>query len=95
MTQNNFNKENNSNQVNYLSERLIMNYLNGLKNPFVNITVKDVAKDLHIGINQAYELFDHESFPAIKVGKRKMISLPAYLIWKLQFIRKENEYGKK
>ena len=72
-----------------LNEQIITNYLNRLKNPFVNLSVKDVSKDLHIGINQAYELFKQDSFPAIKIGKRKMVSLPSYLAWKMKIYGKE------
>lgn len=71
-----------------LNEQIITNYLNRLKNPFVNLSVKDVSRDLHIGINQAYELFRQNNFPAIKVGKRKMVSLPAYLVWKMNSYKK-------
>ena len=66
-----------------LNEQIVMNYLNRLKNPFVTISVQDVSKDLHIGINQAYDLFKQEDFPTITIGKRKTITLAAYLLWKM------------
>lgn len=66
-----------------LKEQIIVNYLNKLKNPFVILSVQDVSKDLHIGINQAYELFKQIDFPSITIGKRKAVTLPAYLLWKM------------
>lgn len=42
-----------------------------MKNPFVTLSVLDVSKDLHIGINQAYDLFKQNDFPAINIGKEK------------------------
>ena len=61
----------------------VIAYLNRVKNPFMMLTAPQVAKDLHIGINQAYELFDQEGFPSIQIGKRKKVSLVSYLFWKL------------
>ncbi len=66
-----------------LTEQIITNYINTLQNPFVTLTVNDVSTDLHIGINQAYELFKQADFPAIKIGKRKVVTLVAYLLWKI------------
>lgn len=64
-------------------EKFILNYLNKVKNPFAMFSVEQIAKDLHIGINQAYELFEQEDFPAVTIGKRKKVSLASYLFWKL------------
>lgn len=66
-----------------LKKQIIMNYLNKLKNPFATLSVSDVSKDLHIGINQAYDLFKQEDFPSIKIGKRKTVTLASYLLWKM------------
>ena len=68
---------------NKMQEQIVMNYLNKLQDPFVTLTVEQVSKDLHIGINQAYDLFKQEDFPAITIGKRKTVSLAAYLLWKI------------
>ncbi len=75
-------KENNENKQ-QLNEQIVMNYLSKLKNPFITISVQDVSKDLHIGINQAYDLFKQKDFPTIRIGKRKTITLAAYLLWKM------------
>lgn len=74
-------------KVLYLSfvenEQIIINYLNKVNNPFKLLSVRDVAKDLHIGINQAYDLFKQDDFPTISIGKRKAITLTTYLLWKI------------
>ncbi len=66
-----------------INEQIVINYLNKLNNPFTILSVQDVSKDLHIGINQAYELFKQSDFPSITIGKRKVVSLPTYLLWKM------------
>lgn len=66
-----------------LKEKIVVNYLNKLKNPFVMLSVSDVSKDLHIGINQAYDLFKQEDFPTTSIGKRKTVTLASYLLWKM------------
>lgn len=66
-----------------LNEIIVINYLNKLKNPFMILSAKDVSKDLHIGINQAYDLFKQSDFPTITIGKRKGITLATYLLWKM------------
>ena len=63
--------------------QIVMSYLAKMKNPFVTLSVLDVSKDLHIGINQAYDLFKQNDFPAINIGKRKVITLASYLLWKM------------
>ncbi len=57
--------------------------INNINNPFKNISVKDVAKDLHIGKNKAYELFKQNDFPSINIGRSWKIMLLSYLLWKL------------
>lgn len=66
-----------------MQEQIIINYLSKLSNPFATLSVQDVSKDLHIGINQAYELFKQEDFPTINIGKRKTVTIAAYLLWKM------------
>lgn len=66
-----------------MNKQVIFNYLNKVSNPFTILSVKDVSKDLHIGINQAYDLFKQEDFPTINIGKRKTVTLAAYLLWKM------------
>ena len=66
-----------------MNEQVVLNYLNKVSNPFTILSAKDVSKDLHIGINQAYDLFKQEDFPTICIGKRKTVTLAAYLLWKM------------
>ena len=70
-------------EKNTMQEQIIINYLNKMQNPFATLTVEQVSKDLHIGINQAYELFKQVDFPTITIGKRKTVTLAAYLLWKM------------
>lgn len=66
-----------------IDEKIVINYLNKQNNPFTILSVQDITNDLHIGINQAYDLFKQNDFPTIIIGKRKVVSLPAYLLWKI------------
>ena len=66
-----------------LEEQIVLNYLNKQSNPFLILSAQDISKDLHIGINQAYDLFKQNDFPALNIGKRKAVSLAAYLLWKM------------
>lgn len=66
-----------------IDEQIVINYLNKQNDPFTILSVQDIANDLHIGINQAYDLFKQNDFPTIIIGKRKVVSLPAYLLWKI------------
>ena len=58
--------------------------------PFENITVKEVAKDLRVGENKANEIFRREDFPSVNIGKTKTVKLLAYWLWKMER-RNENE----
>ena len=66
-----------------IREQIVMNYINKIDNPFRLLSVKEVSKDLKIGINQAYDLFKQNDFPTITIGKRKSVTLIAYLLWKI------------
>ena len=55
-----------------------------IENPFINLTVQDVAKDLKMGENLTNDLFRREDFPSVNIGKTKTITLLAYLIWKME-----------
>lgn len=67
-----------------INERILESYLAKTNNPFASLNVSDVAKDLEIGINQAYELFNQKDFPTIKIGRRKKVTLASYLLWKMK-----------
>ena len=65
-----------------LDDQVIIDYLNKVTDHFVTLSVSDVSRDLHIGINQAYDLFEQANFPTIKIG-RKTITLTSYLLLKM------------
>lgn len=72
-------------KINYsLKELMILNVMKKVKNPFLNLTVADVARDLKMGENLTNELFRRDDFPSINIGKTKTITLLAYLIWKME-----------
>ncbi len=66
-----------------LKEKIVTNYISKIENPFITLTAHDISEDLHIGINQAYDLFKQVDFPTITIGKRKVVTLAAYLLWKM------------
>ena len=52
--------------------------------PFGNLTALDVAKDLRIGKNKVYQLFQEEDFPSIEIGKTKVVMVLSYYLWKTE-----------
>lgn len=60
-----------------------------VRNPFRNLAVADVARDLHCNQNTANEIFRRKDFPALCVGKSKKVMLISYILWKLS--RKEQK----
>ena len=81
--------------INFLLKKIIiMEAVKQLKDPFKNLTVEDVAKDLKMGLNLANDLFKQKSFPSVNIGKQKTITLLAYILWKME--KQENiNKGKK
>lgn len=67
-----------------LKELIIIEAVKKLENPFINLSVSDVAKDLKMGLNLTNELFKDKNFPSVNIGKEKTVTLLAYLIWKMQ-----------
>ena len=81
------NKEVNENTVTKeysIKELMAINVIKKIKNPYRNLTVNDIARDLEIGINTAYDIFKRDDFPSIEIGKKKTVTLLAYLIWKME-----------
>lgn len=74
-----------------LKRELIKLAVEKLDNPWDNLTVKDIAKDLKIGENKANEIFKRKDFPSVNIGKTKTISVLAYVVWKLE--KREEKYG--
>lgn len=66
-----------------IKDRLIIESVKKLNNPFAMIGVKEVMKDLNICKVVAYKVFQRDDFPALRIGKANQIMLVAYLIWKM------------
>lgn len=67
-----------------LKEKIVALAIQKIDNPFKNITVKDVAKDLKMGENLANEVFKRTDFPCVNIGKTKTVTLLAYILWKME-----------
>lgn len=67
-----------------MQELMVMTAIKRLKNPFRNLTVSEVAKDLKMGENLANQVFRREDFPSVNIGKTKTVTLLAYLLWKME-----------
>lgn len=72
------------NQFEEIKKELMKKAVEKLDEPWKNLTVKDVAKDLKMGENKTNELFKRKDFPSINIGKTKTISAIAYALWKLE-----------
>lgn len=76
--------ETNENKKHSQEELMIIEAIKKIRNPFINLTVQDVAKDLKIGENMAYTIFKRDDFPSVNIGRCWKISLISYLLWKTQ-----------
>lgn len=72
-----------------IEEMLIKEAIKNIGNPFKNLTVKDVAKDLLVSEATANAIFRRNDFPSVNIGKTKTVTMLAYLVWKMH--RKESE----
>ncbi len=66
-----------------LKELMIIEAIKRLPDPFINLTVQDIARDLKMGENSANQIFRRDDFPSVNLGKPKTVTLLAYLIWKM------------
>lgn len=73
-------------------QELIREAINKLDNPWKNLTVKDVSRDLKMGENLTNELFKRADFSSINIGKTNTITAIAYALWKLE--KRMPEYKK-
>lgn len=64
-------------------QRMAVDTIRRVKNPFKMLTVKDIMQDLNICETVAYKTFKRADFPSINVGKTNQVMLLAYLIWKM------------
>lgn len=65
-------------------ELIILEAVKKIQDPFINLTVQDVARDLKIGENMAYTIFKRSDFPSVNIGRCWKITLVSYLLWKTQ-----------
>ena len=65
-------------------QRMAIDTIRRVQNPFKMLTVKDIMNDLGICETVAYKTFRRSDFPSINVGKTNQVMLLAYLIWKMQ-----------
>ncbi len=65
-------------------EKMAIECVKKIKNPFRMITVDMVMKDLNICRTIAYRLFQRDDFPSINIGKNHQVTLIAYLLWKIK-----------
>lgn len=64
-------------------QRIAIDTIRRVKNPFKMLNVKDVMKDLNICETVAYKTFKRADFPSINIGKSNQVMLLSYLIWKM------------
>ena len=67
-----------------IEELIIREAIKTLGDPFKNLTVKEVAKDLKMGENLTNDLFKRKDFPSVNIGKTKTVITLAYLMWKMK-----------
>ena len=67
-----------------IEEILVREAIRSIGDPFKNLTVKDVAKDLKMGENLTNELFRRKDFPSVNIGKTKTVCALAYIVWKMK-----------
>lgn len=72
-----------------IEELIIREAIKTLGDPFKNLTVKEVAKDLKMGENLTNDLFKRNDFPSVNIGKTKTVTWLAYILWKMK--RQENK----
>ena len=71
-------------------DKIVAEVIKSMINPFDNLTVKEVAKDLKMGENLANQVFKRKDFPSVNIGKTKTVMKSAYYIWKMKH-REESE----
>lgn len=67
-----------------LEEKIAIECLKSVEDPFVMITLNDVKEDLNISDSSAYKLFRRKDFPSVNIGKKNQIMLLSYILWKMK-----------
>ena len=65
-------------------QRIAIDSIRRVKNPFIMIGVKDVMKDLNVCETIAYKTFKRPDFPSNNIGKKNQVMLLAYILWKME-----------
>ena len=65
-------------------QKILIEACKMISDPFSNLTVADVAKDLKMGENLTNQLFKRDDFPSVNIGKTKTVTKLAYLLWKME-----------
>ncbi len=65
------------------TDRVIIEAIKKVKNPFAMVNVDYVMKDLNVCRGIAYKIFQEKDFPSIKYGKEHKIMFLSYVIWKM------------
>ena len=66
-----------------VEERMYLEAIKKIKNPFKMIGVEVIMKDLNVCRTIGNRIFNRPDFPSINVGKSNQIMLIAYLVWKM------------
>lgn len=74
-----------------IEDKIVMEVIKDMINPFENLTVKEVAKDLKMGENLANQVFKRKDFPSVNIGKTKTVMKLAYYIWKMRHRESEDK----
>ncbi len=64
-------------------QRMAIEAIRRIQNPFKMITVQDIIQDLGICETVAYKTFRRNDFPSINIGKNNQVMLLPYLMWKM------------
>ena len=64
-------------------QRIAIDSIRRIKNPFAMLGVKDIMQDLNVCETIAYRIFRREDFPSINIGKTNKVMLFSYIIWKM------------
>lgn len=67
-----------------VEERMYLEAIKKVKNPFKMIGIETVMRDLKVCRNTGNRIFNREDFPSINIGKSYQIMLVAYLVWKMK-----------
>lgn len=85
------NVEHTEDKILTIEDKIVMEVIKDMINPFENLTVKEVAKDLKMGENLANQVFKRKDFPSVNIGKTKTVMKLAYYIWKMKHRESEEK----